>query len=160
MPRKHPPRLKALERFEAKVIIADLLAAMERPMVIRRALEVQYGKKRITDDVARALFTEVRKEWANQAEVAKPERRQEYLQILRRLFIKAEGAKEWAECRRIVALMGKFDGMEIIPKETGITPQDDDFDGRSENELVFYGDHGHWPEDDAVAGDPEESTVH
>ena len=102
----------------------------------------------------------MRREWSAQAEVGKPERRQEYLQILRKLFMDAVHAKDRAEARRVVALMAKIDGMEVIPKETGITPQKDDFDDRSENELEFYSDHGHWPEDDAVAGDPDESTVH
>lgn len=160
MPKRYAKRLTEMERFEAKLVVAGMLAKMDRPMVIRRQLEATYRKARISDDVFSRLLRDVRKEWATQAEVAKPERRQEYLQILRQLFTDAVEAKDGAEARRVIALMGKFDGMEVIPKDTGITPQEDDFDGRSENELEFYGDHGHWPEDDAVAGDPEESTVH
>ena len=148
------------DRFEAKLLVSELLAKMEEPSIIVRALHAQYGK-RITDRMIETFLHEVRKDWKTQADVAKPERRQAYLQAIRRLFMKADEAGDLRMCLRAVALMAKIDGMEIIPKETGITVPDDDFDNRTENELEFYGDHGHWPEDDAVAGDPEEgSTVH
>jgi hypothetical protein len=62
--------------------------------------------------------------------------------------------------RNVQATLGYFKGLQVFVSREKITrdgPVDElleraDLKGRTEQEMVYFLEHGHWPEDDPAAG--------
>lgn len=152
MARTKSRRLDASERLELRSLAEEMLLERWSDRAIIRALADQYG---ISHHVAAKELASVTAEIQQSVADAAPRRRAQQIASLDRLYQQCVAAKRFNAAIRIQALLAKIEAPTVQPGRgrgealpaMPSAPADDEFAGRSESDLNYYCENGHWPEE-------------
>ena len=157
--------LTALEKIEAGILTEEMFLKGTSERAIVGVLVTQYA---ITKGVARAMLNRCIKDMQGQVAKAKPYRRDQLIARLDALYERCLDAKKYGVANSVLAQMAKILGAEKPQRHvhTGTVAvgaagaEDPEFAGKTPDELDYYAEHGHWPEDsnepvEPMEGEPE-----
>ncbi len=159
MAQKISRRLDKVERMEAELLADEMLCQRVTERSIVAALREEYAG--ISAGVARGILKRAIKVMQAQVEKQRPHRRAQQIASLDRLYERAVTGKKYAAALGVQKLLAKIEGTEKPQKHhhTGIAvpvvATDAEFDDRSIEELDFYAEHGHWPDEGAEQDEDE-----
>lgn len=141
------PRLKAVERAEAVLYAQNLIATMAATKEACRLVRERYGvgldsSKKIVAE-ARAMILAIPAEEA--AETRKLLRARCHA-LSRAAFL----AGQLHVCVRLLEFEARMTGTDRPERDQLAAHEEhvaDDFESRSDEELSYYCEHGHWPEE-------------
>ena len=141
-----------------------MIARRMKPAEMRKKLGKAHG---LNGKQVELLVTAVNKRWAQAGghEQDRKGRRQEYERLTLAVWEDAHRAKQFGVCLRAIELLAKMHGLMApqkhdhrgIPAPTAAAGAQDEFDGRSIEDLDYYVEHGHFPEE--AAGAVEDVTA-
>jgi hypothetical protein len=152
VPRKITRRLTALERAEAKLVVEAMLCKRVDTRTIETALQEQYA---MSVPSARHLVKVAIAEMQAAVAAAAPHRRAQQIASLDRLYERALDAGKFMSALGVQRLLAKIEGTEKprkhqhsgipAPVVAAVSAVDPEFEGKSEDELNYYAEHGWWP---------------
>lgn len=141
-----------------------MIARRMKPAEMRKKLGKAHG---LNAKQVELLVTAVNKRWAQAGghEQDRKGRRQEYERLTLAVWEDAHRAKQYGVCLRAIELLAKMHGLMApqkhdhrgIPAPVVTAGAQDEFDGRSIEDLDYYVEHGHFPEE--AAGAVEDVTA-
>lgn len=150
----HPPRLVGAARDRVLDIAEGHMTALLPSSEVSLRLQKDEG---LTSTQARKVMIAVRKRWAH--EDANPQGRKDYkaeqVRRIMSLYRDAKAGKYYGVCAKLESLLAKMHGTlepkkhdhRGIPAPAVAAGEKDEFDGRSIEDLDFYVEHGHFPEE-------------
>lgn len=146
--KRRPPALilRGPEREQAMALVETLLVRRYDRTDISKALRNRYGQQ-LPDAMIQRLLREVAARWQRESEDDREARVEAQRRALLRLYRQAESDKEWRVCVEIEKLLSKMDGTAAPQKVSVASPTEwAELEGRSQAELLFFAEHGYWPE--------------
>lgn len=139
-------KLTKIEEYEAKAVAQELLAQLVVRSEVSKHLQREYL---VTPHTARRIVKAAEEAIMAPDEKDAARARQQHIARLEALYRRSLLAKKFSTCERILSQLGEIHGVKrpqhIV--HTGSVQVDAEFDGRTEQELQFYIDNGHWPEE-------------
>lgn len=135
--------LRLQARYAAEDMIAELQPEREIVKVIASRFEV-------SEQVGRDVYNEAFKLLAAAEQVDRPTRRGKMEMVLEKLYRDAHRARQYGVCARIAKELKDLFGLNAPIKVEGLLPgarSPDDPENRTDAELEYYDQHGHWPEE-------------
>lgn len=141
-------RLTEAERAEAMLVAEELLIQRSSPQSVGRALRQEYG---VSEAQARDIVTAVLRQFSDDVKAYSGERRAQHVRVLDRLFNRAWTDGKLQVCVEVERLLQKVEGHEAPRRHVVDMPQaqaaDKEFEGRTPDDLLYYAEHGYFPED-------------
>lgn len=131
--------LKLRARYKAEVWIAELYTEPE----VRKKLQDQF---KCSPETARKIYRAAVSLMVQEDQNQKPERTAIMLRAMGRLYRKCWDKQRYQTCATVLREIKRMQGLDAPLKLASLpTPQEQE--DRTERELQYYLDHGHWPEE-------------
>lgn len=135
---------KAL-RLEARYMAEDGIAELRPEHVVVKEMAKRF---KVTEQAARRVYNEAWKLLSEAEQVDRSTRRGKMELTLEALYRKALTARQYGVCARIAKELKDLFGLNSPIKVEGLgTLGQNEEESRSDGDLEFYDQHGHWPEE-------------
>lgn len=145
--RKHPSprRLTRAKRLEARFLAEEGMAELRPERDILRDIEARFC---VSEQAARDVYLEAWHGLSKAEAEDRAQRRGQMERVLTRLYRKCWEARQWNTCARVAKELKDLFGLDAPIKVEGLVlGQSSAEEERSDADLDYYSEHGHWPEE-------------